>query len=95
MYAKQLYLGLAIVTVASAAQANAGIGNPLHPSHYWGNAPEVRIVTSGATLYVDSHNPLHPAYAHVTVDPKWQPAAHSMGPGYRDSNNPLHPSFTR
>ena len=93
MFAKQLYLGLAIVSVAAAAQA--GDGNPLHPSYYWGNTPEAQAINSDAKPYVDSRNPLSPTYAHVTVDPKWQAAAHSMGPGYRESNNPLHPSFKR
>ena len=95
MYAKQLYLGLAIVTIAAAAQANAAGGNPLHPSYYWGAVPEVQATTSGAKLYVDSRNPLHAAYPRVTGDPSWLPAARSTGTGYRDSNNPLHPSFKR
>ena len=95
MFAKQLYLGLAIVSVAAAAQANAETGNPLHPSFYRDAAPEIQAATSGATRYVDSRNPLNPAYAHVTFDTTWQPAARSMGPGYRDSNNPLLPSFKR
>ena len=93
MFAKQLYLGLAIVSVAAAAQA--GADNPLQPSYYWGNTPEAQAMNSDAKPYVDSRNPLSPTYAHVTVDPKWQAAADSMGPGYRDSNNPLHPSFKR
>ena len=95
MYSKQLYLGLAIVTIAAAAQANAGRSNPLHPSFYWGAAPEVQAAMSGANLYVDSRNPLHPAYPRVTGDSGWQPAVGTTGPGYRDSNNPLHPSFKR
>ena len=93
MFAKQLYLGLAIVSVAAAAQA--GAGNPLQPNFYWNSAPEAQAMNSDAKPYVDSRNPLSPTYAHVTVDPKWQAAADSMGPGYRDSNNPLHPSFKR
>ncbi len=93
MFAKQLYLGLAIVSVAAAAQA--GAGNPLQPNFYWNSAPEVQAATSSATRYIDSRNPLNPAYAHVTFDTTWQPTAYSMGPGYRDSGNPLHPSFTR
>ncbi len=95
MYAKQLYLGLAILTIAAAAQANAGGGNPLHPSFYGAAAPEVQAVTSGAKPYVDSRNPLHAAYPRVTGDSVWQPAVRTMGTGYRDSNNPLHPSFKR
>ena len=95
MYAKQLYFGLAIVTIAVAAHANAGQANPLHPSFYWASAPEVQAVTSGAKLYADSRNPLHPAYGRVESDSNWQPAVSAMGMGYRDSNNPLHPSFTR
>ena len=93
MFAKQLYLGLAIVSVAAAAQAD--VGNPLQPNFYWNSAPEVQAVTSGATRYIDSRNPLNPAYAHVMIDTTWQPTAYSMGPGYRESGNPLHPSFTR
>ena len=93
MFAKQFYLGLAIVSVAAAAQA--GAGNPLQPNFYWNSAPEVQAVTSGATQYIDSRNPLNPAYAHAMFDTTWQPAAYSMGPGNRDSGNPLHPSFTR
>ena len=93
MFAKQFYLGLAIVSVAAAAQA--GAGNPLQPNFYWNSAPQVQAVTSDATRYIDSRNPLNPAYAHVTFDTTWQPAAYSMGPAYRDSGNPLHPSFTR
>lgn len=95
MYAKQLYLGLAIISAAVSAQAMAETGNPLQPSYYWGNTPEIQAVNSDAKPYVDSRNPLSPGYAHVAIDPKWQPAAYSMGPGYRDSNNPLHPSFKR
>lgn len=95
MYAKQLYLGLAIVSAAASAQAIAGTGNPLHPSYYWGKAPQAQAVNSDAKPYVDSRNPLSPTYAHVATDPKWQAVAHSMGPGYRDSRNPLHPSFKR
>ena len=93
MFAKQLYLGLTILSVAAAAQADAG--NPLQPNFYWNSAPEVQAVTSDATRYIDSRNPLNPAYAHVTLDTTWQPAAYSMRPDYRDSGNPLHPSFTR
>ena len=93
MFVKQLYLGVAIVSVAAAAQA--GAGNPLQPNFYWNSAPEVQAVTSGATRYIDSRNPLNPAYANVMFDTTWHPAAYSMGPGYRDSGNPLHPSFTR
>ena len=92
---KQLYLGLAIVTIAAAAQANAGRSNPLHPSFYWGAAPDVQAATSGAKQYVDSRNPLHPAYPRIVNDSGWQSAVGSMGPGYRDSNNPLQPSFKR
>ena len=95
MYAKQLYLGLAIATTAVAAQANAGGNNPLHPSYYWGNAPEVHAVISGAKLYVDNHNPLHPSYGRAGDGTDWRPAVKSTGMGYRDSNNPLHPSFKR
>ena len=94
MYSKQRYLGLAIITIA-AAQANADTGNPLLRSFYWGTAAAVAAATSATTPYVDSRNPLHPAYAHVMFDTTWQPTAYSMGPGYRDSGNPLHPSFTR
>ena len=93
MYAEQLYLGLAILTVAVTAQANAISGNPLHPSYYWSVAVDVQAKTSGAKPYVDSRNPLHPTYARVTVD--WQPAVALISAGYRDSKNPLHPSFTR
>ena len=95
MFAKQLYLGVAIISAAASGQAIAEAANPLHPSYYWGNTPEAQAINSDAKPYVDSRNPLSPAYAHVTVDPKWQPAAHSMGLGYRGSNNPLHPSFKR
>ena len=95
MYAKQLFLGLAIVTTAVAAQANAGSNNPLHPSYYWGKAPAVQAVISGAKLYVDNRNPLHPTYGRVLGEAEWQPAVKSTGAGYRDSNNPLHPSFKR
>ncbi len=95
MYAKQLYFGLVIAMIAAAAQANAGNGNPLHPSFYWYAAPEVQAVTSGAKPYVDSRNPLHAAYPRVTGDSVWQPAVASTGTSYRDSNNPLHPSFER
>lgn len=95
MYAKQLYLVLAIVSIAAAAQANAIGGNPLHPSYYWGATPEVQAAPSGAKAYVDINNPLHPAYPRAAGNSGWQPAVGSMGPGYRDSNNPLHPSFKR
>ena len=95
MYSKQRYLGLAIITIAAAAQANADTGNPLHPSFYWGAAPEVQTATSGANLYVDSGNPLHPAYPRIANDSGWQSAVGTTGTGYRDSNNPLHPSFKR
>lgn len=95
MYAKQLYFGLAIVTIAAGAQANVNTGNPLHPGFYWGATPEVQIAPSGAKLYVDSNNPLHPAYPRIIGAPSWQPAVLSTGMGYRDSNNPLHPSFER
>jgi hypothetical protein len=50
---------------------------------------------SGAKLYVDNHNPLHPAYGRTAGEAEWQPAVKSTGVGYRDSNNPLHPSFKR
>ena len=93
MHSKQRYLGLAIITIAVAAQANADTGNPLHPSFYWGTAAAVAAATSGTTPYVDSRNPLHPTYARSTVD--WQPALTSTGAPYIDSNNPLHPSFKR
>ena len=95
MYAKQLFLGLAIITTAVAAQANAGGNNPLHPSYYWDKAPEVQAVISGAKLYADNRNPLHPSYGRVAGGGDWQPAVKSTGVGYRDSNNPLHPSFKR
>ncbi len=83
MSSKQLYLGLAIVIIMAAAQANAGGGNPLHPSFYWGATPQVQAATSAATLYVDNRNPLHPAYPRVVGDPVWQPAVGSTGPVYR------------
>ena len=38
MFAKQLYLGLAIVSAAASAQAIAEAANPLHPSYYWQRA---------------------------------------------------------
>lgn len=95
MYVKQLFLGLAIVTAAMAAQANAGGNNPLHPSYFWGNTPEVHAVISGAKLYADNRNPLHPSYGRAADGGDWQPAVKSTGMAYRDSNNPLHPSFKR
>ncbi len=95
MFSKQRYLGLAIVVISAAAQANAGKGNPLHPSFYWDAAPQTQAVMSGAKVYVDSGNPLHPAYPRVIGAPDWQPAVGSTGTGYRDNNNPLHPSFKR
>ena len=95
MFAKQLYLGVAIISAAASGQAIAEAANPLHPSYYWGSTPEVQGINSDAKPYVDSRNPLSPAYAHVMVDPRWQAAAHSMGTGHFGRNNPLHPSFTR
>ncbi len=95
MYAKQFYLGVAIISAAASAQAIAEAANPLQPSYYWSNTPEAQAINSDAKPYVDSRNPLSPAYARIDVDPKWQPAVYSVSPGYRDSNNPLHPSFKR
>lgn len=95
MVSKRLYLGLAIVIISAAAQANAGKGNPLDPSFYWDAAPQTQAVMSGAKVYVDSRNPLHPAYPRVLGAPDWLPAVDSTGNGYRNHNNPLHPSFKR
>jgi hypothetical protein len=95
MYSKQIYFGLAILTIAATVQANAGQANPLQPSFYWSAAPQVQVVTPGAKVYFDSRNPLHPTYGHVAGDSSWQPAVGLLGTGYRDSNNPLHPSFER
>ena len=93
MYAKQLYLGIAIVAALAATHANARETNPLHPSYYWSAAHIEQLIVSGAKSYVDNRNPLHPSYAHAAVD--WQPAVAILGEGYRDSNNPLHPSYKR
>jgi hypothetical protein len=90
MNATQLYLGLAIIT---AATAQADSGNPLHPSYYWSKASAIQTEASGAKAYVDSRNPLHPTYAHVVTD--WQPAVSANGSAYNQSNHPLHPSFKR
>jgi hypothetical protein len=91
MFAKQLYLGIALVTIAAAAHAK--VENPLQPSYYWGRYSAETVPTNGGKPYVDNRNPRHPAYAHVTVD--WQPVVASGGIAYRDSGNPLHPSFKR
>ena len=91
MFAKQLYLGIAILTVAAAAHAKSE--NPLHPSYYWGRYSAVIVQSNDGKPYIDNRNPRHPTYAHVTVD--WQPTVASGGIAYLDSDNPLHPSFKR
>ena len=93
MYAKQLYLGIVIVTALAATHANARENNPLHPSYYWGAAHGEQSVVSGAKVYANNRNPLHPSYAHVAVN--WQPVVAILGESYRNTNNPLHPSYKR
>ena len=91
MFAKQLYLGIAVLAIAAAAHAKSD--NPLHPSYYWDRHAAVTESSSGEKAYVDNRNPRHPSYAFVKVD--WQPAGSLGGSAYRDSGNPLHPSFKR
>jgi hypothetical protein len=91
MIAQQLFLGIAALTVAVAAQAKSD--NPLGPSFYWDKYPVAKVVTNGAKTYVDKHNPPHPSYAHVKVD--WQPTVAASDLAYVDRRNPLHPRFIR
>jgi hypothetical protein len=91
MFAKQLFLGIAALAVAFAAQAKSD--NPLDPIFYWGKYPVAKVVTNGAKPYFDNRNPRHPSYAHVKVD--WQPTVAARGAPYIDSCNPLHPGFKR
>lgn len=90
MFTKQLFLGIAVISIAVSAQANSN--NPFDPRYYWHKCPVAKVAMNGGKVYVDDRNPTHPSYAHAKVD--WIPTVMMGGTAYVDSRNQLHPSFT-
>lgn len=84
----------AISILSLPAQADERPNNPLHPSYYVERAMTKFDVITWEN-YVDSRNPLHPAYPKADSVSEWQATVTGKGEAYVGFRNPLHPKFVR
>jgi hypothetical protein len=92
---KTLSAAVAIIaTVSLNGHAAPRQDNPLHPAYYAERSSAPSGV-SGGRPYVDSSNPLHPAFAKIAVSGEWTSTRAVNDVSYVDSRNPRHPSFSR
>lgn len=85
---------LAVATLSINASAAPSQDNPLHPAYY------AERVTSEFNIkaterYVDTGNPLRPAYAKTSFSTDWVATGSPTNNPYVDARNPLHPTFKR
>lgn len=92
-------LNAVIVAVSLASASLAGAqqqGNPLHPAYFANKSVGNHFASSGeVSRYIDSHNPLHPAFARAGEASSWDATRAASTQSYIDTHNPLHPKFQR
>jgi hypothetical protein len=96
MSTKQSIVKMAMAALLMAAPlAHASMeGNPLDPSYYVGH-PSNQSAPEAGTPYVDTRNPLNPAYQNPSdaTGGKWQGASNKDTDVGLDLTNPLHPTY--
>jgi hypothetical protein len=83
-----------IATVSVNAYAGDRQTNPLHPGYYAERNTVEFAATEGAP-YVDSGNPLHPAFVRNGQTSNWLSTGNADGKPYVNARNPLHPSYSK
>ncbi len=88
---------MALALGAAQWSAAAEERNPLHPTYYMKRAEAIvgpYVGTGASELYVDRHNPRHPAHYAGTAG-AWEQAAHEPTEPYVDRHNPRDPRYAR
>jgi hypothetical protein len=88
----------AVIAAIAAVSVNAYAGdrqtNPQHPA-YFAERNTLEFAATEGAFYVDSGNPLHPAFVRNGQTGNWLSTGKGDGAPYVDARNPLRPSYRK